>query len=206
MEHDAHPQTLRLIGELVANAAKRPLMEFLIGLGAFIQTVPDRAHIANDQLLDALLVQRVDQIAGLLVFDLMDLMFELAQPFLLGADQFPAPLASLLAAGNLRIHPRDELVAVLPLAAQQAPIEQGSALPIAGDRRMHLAQVDARAVCSSPFFQGHLLFLWQTFPDLVGRDGFVLAPRPVDDDGVRKLPFPEQDHRGLAPAIGEDEQ
>ncbi len=50
----------------MANAAKRPLMEFLIGLGAFIQAVPDRAHIANNQLLDALLVQRVDQIAGLL--------------------------------------------------------------------------------------------------------------------------------------------
>src|SRR5260370_459701 len=66
LEHDAHSQTLRLIGELVANAAKRPLMEFLIGLGAFIQAVPDRAHIANDQLLDALPVQRVDQIAGLL--------------------------------------------------------------------------------------------------------------------------------------------
>ena len=61
LEHDAHPQTLRLIGELVANAAKRPLVEFLIGLGAFIQAVPDRAHIANDQLLDALSVQRVEK-------------------------------------------------------------------------------------------------------------------------------------------------
>src|SRR5260370_24334021 len=71
LQDHAHSQTLRLIGELVANAAKRPLMEFLIGLGAFIQAVPDRAHIANNQLLDALSVQRVDQLAGLLVFDLM---------------------------------------------------------------------------------------------------------------------------------------
>ena len=190
----------------MSNAAKGPLMELLIGFGAFIQTVPDRAHISNDQFLDALLVQRVDQIAGLLVLDLLDLMRELAQPFLLGAHQFPAPVASLLAVGNLGIHPRDELVAVLPLAAQQAPIEQVSALPIAGDRRMYLAQVDARAVFSSPFFRGHLLFLWQTFPDLVGRKGFILAPRPADDDGVRKSPFPEQDQRGLPPTVGEDEQ
>src|SRR5258706_15959250 len=61
LKHDAHPQTLCFVGELVPNAAKGPLMEFLIDLGAFIQTVPDRAHIANDQLLDALSVQRVDQ-------------------------------------------------------------------------------------------------------------------------------------------------
>jgi hypothetical protein len=113
------------------------------------------------------------RLAGLLVFDLLDLMFELAQPFLLGTDQFPAPLTSLLAAGNLGIHPRDELVAVLPLAAQQAPIEQVRALPIAGDRRMHLTQVNTRAVFSSPFLQGHLLFLREVLPDLVGRKGFV---------------------------------
>jgi hypothetical protein len=61
LDHDAHPQTLSLIGKLVSDAAKGPLMEFLIGFGAFIQTVPDRAHIANDQLLDALLVQRVEK-------------------------------------------------------------------------------------------------------------------------------------------------
>ncbi len=79
-------------------------MQLLVGFGAHIQVLTDRAHIANDQLLDALLVQRVDQTAGLLVFDLLDLMLELAQPFLLGADQFHAPLASLLAAGNLRVH------------------------------------------------------------------------------------------------------
>ncbi len=79
-------------------------MQLLVGFGAHIQILANRAHIANDQLLDALLVQRVDQIAGLLVFDLLDLMLELAQPFLLGSDQFPAPLASLLAVGNLRVH------------------------------------------------------------------------------------------------------
>src|SRR5215831_1058622 len=78
------------------------------------------------------------------VLDVLDLMLELAQPFLLGADQFPAPLASLLAAGNLRVHLGHELVAILPLAAQQAPIEQVSAFPIVADRRMHLTQVDAR--------------------------------------------------------------
>src|SRR5258708_5513968 len=123
-------------------------------------------------------------------------MLELTQTLLLGADQFPAPLASLLATGNLRVHLCHELVAVLSLAAQQAPIEQVRAFPIAGNRRMHLAHVDARAVFSSSFFQGQLLFLRQAFPDLVGRDGFVLAPRPVDDDGLRKIPLPEQDQRG----------
>ena len=181
-------------------------MEFLIGLGAFIQAVPDRAHIANDQLLDALPVQRVDQIAGKFVLDVLDLVLELTQPLLLGADQFPAPLASLLAAGNLRVHPGDELVAVLSLAAQQAPIEQVNALPIVGNRRMHLTQVDARAVFRSPFLRGQLLFLRQAFPDLIGRDGFVLAPRPVDDDSLRKIPLPEQDQRGVLTTIGEDEQ
>ena len=98
-------------------------MQLLVGCGTHIQILANRAHIANDQLLDALLVQRVDQIAGLLVFNLLNLMLELAQPFLLGADQFPAALASLLAAGNLRVHLCHELVAVLPFTAQQAPIE-----------------------------------------------------------------------------------
>src|SRR5947209_990940 len=204
--HDAHPQTLCLIGELVSNAAKGPLVQLLVGFGAHIQVLTDRAHIANDQLLDALLVQRVDQIAGLLVFDLLDLMLEFAQPFLLGTDQFPAPLASLFAAGNLRVHLCHELVAVLPFAAQQTPIEQVSALPVAGDRRMDLTQVDAHSVFSSPFLQGHLLFLREVLPDLVGRNGFVLAPGPVDDHGFRTIPLPEQDQRGILPTIGEDEQ
>jgi len=181
-------------------------MEFLIGFGAFIQTVPDRAHIANDQLLDTLLVQRVDQIAGKFVLDILDLVRELAQTFLLGADQFPAPPASLLAVGNLRVQLCHELVAVLPFATQQAPIEQVSAFPIAGDPRMDLAQVDTHRVRRSPFLQGYLLFLREVIPDLVGRNGFVLAPRPVDDDGFGKIPIPEQDQRGILPAIGEDEQ
>ena len=206
LDHDAHPQTLCLIGELVSNAAKGPLVQLLVGFGTHIQLLADRAHIANDQPLDALLVQRVDQIAGLLVFDLPDLMLELAQPFLLGAHQFSAPLASPLAAGNLRVHLCQELVAVLPCTAQQAPIEQVSAFPIAGDRRMDLTQVDAHTVFSSSFFQGHLLFLREVLPDLVGRNGFVLAPRPVNDDGFRQIPLPEQDQGSILPAIGEDEQ
>jgi hypothetical protein len=206
LDHDAHPQTLRLIGELVSHAAKGPLVQLLVGCGTHIQMLADRAHIANDQLLDALLVQRVDQIAGLLVLDILDLMRELAQPLLLGSDQFPAPPASLLAVGNLRVQLRDELVAVLPLTAQQAPIEQVSAFPIAGDRRMDLPQVDAHAVLSAPFLQGQLLFLREVCPDPVGRNGFVLAPRPVDDDGLGKIPLPEQDQRGVPTTIGEDEQ
>lgn len=71
---------------------------------------------------------------------------------------------------------------------------------------MDLTQVYTHYVCSSPFLQGHLLFLRQGLPDLVGRNGLVLASRPVDDDGLRKLPLPEQDQRGISPTIGEDEQ
>jgi hypothetical protein len=48
LHHDAHSQTLCLIGELVSNAATGPLMEFLIGFGARIQVLTDRTHIAND--------------------------------------------------------------------------------------------------------------------------------------------------------------
>ncbi len=92
LHHDAHPQALCLIGELVSNAAKGPLVQLLVGFGAHIQVLTDRAHIANDQLLDALLVQRVDQTAGLLVFDLLDLMLELAQPFLLASSGRSCPI------------------------------------------------------------------------------------------------------------------
>ena len=82
--HDAHPQSLCLIGVLVSNAAKGPLVQLLVGFGAHIQVLTDRAHIANDQLLDALLLQRVDQIAGLLVFDLLDLMPRVPCPNVFG--------------------------------------------------------------------------------------------------------------------------
>ena len=133
-------------------------------------------------------------------------MLELAQSFLLGADQFPAKLSSLFTAGNLGVHLCHELVALLPLAAQQAPIEQVRALPIAGDRWMYLAQVDARAVLRSPLLQGELLFLRQAFPDLVGRKSLILSAGPVDDNRFWQIPLPEQDQGSILPTIGEDEQ
>jgi len=54
------------------------------------------AHVANDQRLHACLVQRGDESARLLVLDRFDLMFDLLELFLLGADDPLAPLAAFL--------------------------------------------------------------------------------------------------------------
>ena len=45
LQHGVYAQPLRLVGELVAHTAKRPLMQFLIRGGADIQFLPDIAHI-----------------------------------------------------------------------------------------------------------------------------------------------------------------
>ena len=61
LEDNAHPQSLSLVGELVANRAMRPLVDFLVVGGANIIVLPDIAHIANHDDLDALLKQRRDK-------------------------------------------------------------------------------------------------------------------------------------------------
>src|SRR5438093_1670451 len=74
LQHHTHAHSFRFIGEFVAHGAEGPLMQFLIIGGADIQFLPNIAHIANHQLLDALLMQRVDKAAGELVLDILDLM------------------------------------------------------------------------------------------------------------------------------------
>src|SRR5258708_3122591 len=133
-------------------------------------------------------------------------MRELVESLLLRLDEFLAPLASLLATGNLCIHPRDELVAILPLTAQHSPIEQVGTLPIAGDGQMRLAQVDACGVLGSALLQRLVLFLWHTLSHLIGSDGLVLSPGPVDHHGFGSLPFPEEHERGIGATIREKQQ
>jgi len=86
LECDAHPCLLCFVGEFVPDAAKTPLMHLLIVCGANVEIVPDVSHIANHQPLDPLFSQGVDQVACELVFDIIDLAFDLLQVFLLGFD------------------------------------------------------------------------------------------------------------------------
>ena len=64
LEYHAHPQSLSLVDELVANRATRPLVDFLVIGGANISVLADISHIANHDGLDALMIQRRDKSRG----------------------------------------------------------------------------------------------------------------------------------------------
>jgi hypothetical protein len=83
LQGDANSQELRFVGELEAHAAMRPLVDFLVVGVTNIGLLPEIAHIANDQRSDASLIERRYQARGLLVFDLLDLMLNLLELFLL---------------------------------------------------------------------------------------------------------------------------
>ena len=89
LQHHLHSQSHGFIGELVSDGTKGPLMQFLIGGRATIQFVPNIAHIADGQELHALLIQRGNQSGRLLVFDILDLVFDLVElPLLRGKQLF----------------------------------------------------------------------------------------------------------------------
>lgn len=66
-------------------------MEFLIILGANIQILPDIAHIANDYHLHALMIEHGNQMGGLLMLDILDLMFDFPELPLFGSRELLAP-------------------------------------------------------------------------------------------------------------------
>ncbi len=172
LEHNAHPQSLSLVGELVANRAVRPLVDFLVVGGANIIVLPDIAHIPDHDGLDALFKQRRDKSGRALVFDILDLMFQFFELLLLGLDELLATAGAFFLAGNLALQLCDELIAVLPLRAQEPSIENVGVLPIMGDGHVDFPQVDARYLLPAWL---HLRFLV-----IVRRNGLVLSPRPVD--------------------------
>ena len=109
---------------------------------------------------------------GLLVLDRFNLMFELLELFLLGADDPLAPLAAFLhTAVNAGVDYGLQLVAVLHFGTQEPPVEDVRLGAVMGDGHMHLAQV----------YPSHLP-RWKTGPlrggCFVGGDGLVLRARP----------------------------
>src|SRR2546425_3517205 len=89
-----------------------------------------------------------------------------------------------------------QLVTVLPLATQQATIDDVRVLAIMRDRHVYLAQIDTGDLLTC----GGRMRLY-----LVGRNGFVLGARPVDDDRLREFPWPIQDERFIATPIRESQ-
>src|SRR5260370_2953564 len=96
LQRYSHPQPLSFIGELEADRACGPLVDFLVVGMPNIVILPDIAHIANDHGLHALLIERGDKPRGLLVFDILDLVFNLLQLPLLGTAEPLAAFAALL--------------------------------------------------------------------------------------------------------------
>ena len=183
------------------NVAKRafrahPLVDLLIVCVSNICVQSQITHVANDQRLHACLMQRGDEARGLLVLDRFDLMFELLELFLLGADDPLAPLAAFLhTAVNARVEYGLQLVAVLHFGTQEPPVEDVRLGAVMGGGHMHLAQV----------YPSHLP-RWERSVEgwlLVGGDGLVLRARPVDDHCLGQVPGPGEEQRGIAFAIGE---
>ncbi len=93
-----------------------------------------------------------------------------------------------------------ELVLILPLRAQESPIEDVSSCAIVRDSHVDFSEINAR----------HALFhQWQGWLDhclhAVGGNGLILLACPADDDRSRELPRPIEHQWGVAFAIGEDE-
>jgi len=98
LQGHVHPQALRLLGELVADRAVRPLMDFLVVRVSNIVVLPDIAHIAYHNCLHAIRVKRGDQSGCALVFDILDLILDLLELFL-------PRVAQLLATAGTFLHP-----------------------------------------------------------------------------------------------------
>jgi hypothetical protein len=77
LQGHVHTQSLSLVGELKANAAMRPLVNFLVVGMPNIVVLPDIAHITYDQRLHSCLMQSGDKLACLLVLDILDLVLDL---------------------------------------------------------------------------------------------------------------------------------
>jgi hypothetical protein len=146
-------------------------MEFLVILGANIQVLSDIPNIANHNRLDALLVQRRDQVGCLLVFDILNLMLELLELLLLRLDEFLSSTRAFLLPINLLAEMLAELIAILPLRSEVPPVEDVRLFAIMGDSHVDLAQINPCYLRTSSASMRL---------NLIGGDGFVLGASPVD--------------------------
>ena len=119
LQEDLHPKPFCLIGEFEAHTPMRPLVNLLVVRRANIAALPNIAHIANHERLDACFMQRRYQVRRLLVLDLVNLLFELLELFLLGTDD---PLAAFLHVPiDAAVESRLQLIAVLHFGTQEPP-------------------------------------------------------------------------------------
>ncbi len=119
-----HAMPLSLIGEQMPHGPMRPLMEFLVIGGANIQVLPNMPDIANHNRLDALSMQRRDQPSCLLMFDILDLMLQFLELFLLGTNEFLSATRTFLLPIKLLAEMLLQFVAILPLGTQIPRIAQ----------------------------------------------------------------------------------
>jgi hypothetical protein len=192
-----HSQPLSLIGEHTPHSAMGPLIKLLIVLAANIHPLADLANVADDHGLHALLIQRGNKSGGLLVFDILDLVLELLELSLLRPDQLFVSTGAFLFPVDLFVEMLEELVAILPLGAQQASIEDMGMLPPMRDSQLDLAQIDASYL--APNGSGFRFFL------PIGSDGFILAARPADHHRLGTIPLPGEEERLVALPIGKSE-
>ena len=71
-------------------------MELLIILGANIQILPDIPNIANHHGLHAFSMERGNKSRCLLMLNILDLVFEFPELFLLGTNEFLASTGAFL--------------------------------------------------------------------------------------------------------------
>ena len=130
------------------------------------------------------------------MFDILYLILDLLELFLLGADQLLATAGAFLQpAIDAAVQFGLQFVAIPYFGAQQPPIENVGAIPIMGNCRMDLPKIDARNAA---------LRKWADWSRLViGGNGFVLRAGPMKDNSLRQTPWPVEDQWFVALAIGE---
>ena len=172
-------------------------MDLLVIFGANIVVLPNVSHVAYDDRLHALLIQRGNQLCRLLVLDILDLVFQFPQLLVFGLDQFFTPTGAFLAPTDLLVQMLYQLITILFLGAEQASIGDMGMLTVMGDSHMDLTKINA---CN---FTTH----WGTFWFLLSVGGyrFVLLPCPVNNDCLGDTPLPGDDERIIPLSIGKDE-
>jgi hypothetical protein len=139
-----HSVQSRLVLDHVYELAVGPLVEPLVRFRSVVDPLSDSCQIAHYNRSDPSLVEGLDQPRGLLVQEILDLVSDLAQLSVLGANQtLPSPTAALFA-GNLLRKPSRGLILLTTQTSKLSAVDGPSLVFGVDSSKVNLPDVDTR--------------------------------------------------------------
>ena len=196
-QHGLHPQPRPLVRDHLAEPAKRPPVELLVGFCAVLDAGTNIADVANHDGLHASLVERGDKVLRLLVENVLNLPVQFPDRAPLGPDEFLAPLAAPLGLADIGVEASNGLGPVAGLAADEPSAVERGLFPVVHGRGAEFTLVHR---CHAVPQGGA-----RRNAD-VGGPQFVAARfLPADFDLPGQVERPGDDQRFIPLAVGEDE-